>query len=42
MHNGDDSAHYLNGGWRVVAIEANPTMVASGERRFAREIAEGA
>ena len=41
MHNGDDSAYYLSRGWSVVAIEANPAMAALGERRFAREIAEG-
>jgi FkbM family methyltransferase len=41
MHNGDDTAYYLWKGFRVVAIEANPALVAPAERRFATEIAAG-
>jgi FkbM family methyltransferase len=38
MHNGDDSAYYLHSGFRVVAIEANPTFVERARSRFAAEI----
>jgi FkbM family methyltransferase len=41
MHNGTDSAYYLSLGHRVVAIEANPSFVERGRRRFAREIETG-
>ena len=38
MHNGNDTAYYLHKGYRVVAIEANPRLVALGEQRFADAI----
>ncbi len=41
MHNGDDTAYYLWKGCRVVAIEANPALIAPAEKRFAREIGSG-
>lgn len=41
MHNGDDTAYYLHKGCRVVAIEANPRLVAAGEQRFADAIRAG-
>jgi FkbM family methyltransferase len=41
MHKGEDTAFYLAKGHRVVAFEANPDLVAGGERRFATEIAAG-
>jgi FkbM family methyltransferase len=41
MNNGDDSAHYLSNGYRVIAIEANPLLVELGRRRFREEIAAG-
>jgi FkbM family methyltransferase len=41
FHNGDDTAYYLHQRFRVVAIEANPALVAQGERRFEHEIAAG-
>jgi FkbM family methyltransferase len=41
MGNGDDTAYYLSRGFRVVAIEANPSMVEQTSRRFEREIADG-
>jgi FkbM family methyltransferase len=41
FHNGDDTAYYLHRGFRVVAIEANPTLVAHGSDRFKAEIAAG-
>jgi len=34
MHNGDDTEFYLKKGFRVVAIEANPTLCAVAARRF--------
>ena len=39
MNNGDDTAFYLREGFRVVAVEANPTHGQAGEKRFAAEIA---
>lgn len=39
MHNGNDTAYYLHKGYRVVAIEADPTWVVKTRQRFAAEIA---
>lgn len=41
MNNGDDSAYYLHKGCRVVAIEADPTLVEGVANRFAQEIRDG-
>jgi len=41
MHNGYDTAFYLACKYRVIAIEADPTLVAAGEKRFQKEIAAG-
>lgn len=41
MHDGDDTAYYLSLGYRVVAIEADPTLVQNDRRRFADEISVG-
>ena len=41
MNNGDDTAHYLDRGCRVVAIEANPLLVEQARGRFAEAIAAG-
>jgi FkbM family methyltransferase len=41
MHNGNDTAFYLACGYRVVAIEADPTLAAAGTQRFQKEIASG-
>ncbi len=41
MHNGDDTAYYLDKGFQVVAVEANPVLVQSGRERFAQALAEG-
>jgi FkbM family methyltransferase len=41
MHTGEDTAFYLAKGFRVVAVEANPSLVRAGERRFAADIADG-
>lgn len=40
-HKGEDSAFYLALGFRVVAIEANPALVAHLRSRFAKEIEAG-
>jgi FkbM family methyltransferase len=37
MHNGDDTAYYLRRGFRVIAIEPNPALVATAAERFRRE-----
>jgi FkbM family methyltransferase len=37
--NGDDTAHYVSRGFRVVAVEANPVVAARLVERFAAEIA---
>ena len=41
MNNGDDSAHYLSKGCRVIAVEANPILAQRGRVRFQAEIASG-
>ena len=41
MYDGADTAYYLAEGYRVVAIEAHPELVAAARRRFARELADG-
>jgi FkbM family methyltransferase len=41
MNNGDDTAYYLRRGFRVVAIEANPELVATAANRFGSEIEAG-
>lgn len=41
MHVGQDTGFYLKKGFRVVAVEANPALVAAGRRRFARAIRQG-
>lgn len=41
MHNGDDTAHYLHRGFKVVAVEADPDLASAGRERFASEIAAG-
>ena len=41
MHQGDDTAAYLEAGYRVVAIEADPTLVAAARDRFAEPLADG-
>lgn len=41
MNNGDDSAHYLSKGYRVIAIEANPILVRRARERFKTEISSG-
>lgn len=41
MNNGDDTAHYLHKGYRVVAIEADPTLVDQARIRFADAVRSG-
>jgi FkbM family methyltransferase len=41
MHNGDDTAYYLHRGYRVVAVEADASLVEQARRRFVDEIAQG-
>ena len=41
MNNGDDTAHYLAQGFRVVAIEADPELCAQARSRFDTAIADG-
>lgn len=41
MNNGDDAAYYLHLGYRVVAIDADPTLVERAKLRFAKEIGDG-
>ena len=40
-NNGDDTAYYLRKGFRVIAIEANPTLAKVLRRRYADEIEVG-
>ncbi len=40
-HQGEDTGFYLEKGFRVVAIEANPDLAKSLARKFAAEIASG-
>jgi FkbM family methyltransferase len=41
MHRGQDTAFYLDKGFRVVAFEANPQLAALARQRFAAELAAG-
>jgi len=41
MNNGDDTGYYLHTGHRVVAIEANPQLVAEVSIRFHQAISDG-
>lgn len=41
MFDGDDTAYYLYRGYRVVAIEADPSTAERGRQRFADAIREG-
>lgn len=41
LHKGEDTGFYLAKGFRVVAFEADPELVAQCKQLFAKEIAEG-
>src|SRR5438477_11342670 len=38
MHNGDDTAYYLSLGYKVIAVDASPELVAKAEARFKSDI----
>jgi FkbM family methyltransferase len=40
MNNGDDTAYYLHRGFKVVAVEANPSLCVMAQQRFADAIDE--
>jgi FkbM family methyltransferase len=40
-HNGDDTGYYLQKGFRVVAVEANPILAAQISGRFPRAVRDG-
>jgi FkbM family methyltransferase len=41
MYDGSDTAYYLECGYKVIAVEANPEFVDRAKRRFAGKIASG-
>jgi FkbM family methyltransferase len=41
FHRGEDTVYYLRKGFRVVAFEAHPELLAAGRRQFAAEVADG-
>ena len=41
MNNGDDAAHYLSRGYRVVAVEADPTLIERARERFHEPVRTG-
>ena len=41
MHDGTDTSYYLAKGFRVVAVEANPALVAAARERFSQELQQG-
>ena len=41
MNDGDDTAYYLHEGYRVVAVEVDPTLIEQARERFAGPIREG-
>lgn len=41
MYDGADSAYYLECGYRVIAVEANPDLVEYANRRFATAVESG-
>ena len=41
LWNGDDTSYYLAKGYRVVAVDANPTMCEAARKRFSQEISTG-
>jgi len=41
VHNGDDTAHYLQKGYQVVGVEADPTLIPPLQERFSKEITSG-
>jgi len=41
FHKGEDSAYYMEKGYRVIAVEANPSLVEIAYKQFASEIISG-
>lgn len=41
MFTGDDTAYYLNKGYRVIAVEANPVLAKAGTEKFSDYIKNG-
>jgi FkbM family methyltransferase len=41
MYDGSDTEYYLESGYRVVAIEANPNLANAARQRFANDVANG-
>jgi FkbM family methyltransferase len=41
FHRGEDSAFYLTKGFKVIAIEAHPTLYSEGRQKFAHQIEAG-
>ena len=41
LHNGADTAYYLAKGFRVLAIDANPTLTSQAQVKFAKDVASG-
>jgi FkbM family methyltransferase len=41
MHNGDDTVYYLRKGYKVVSIEADPTLVEKAKQKFSNFIRDG-
>lgn len=41
LHTGEDTAYYLEKGFKVIAFEANPELVAGANTRFAEAIQHG-
>jgi FkbM family methyltransferase len=41
MHDGEDTKYYLDRGFTVIGVEANPHLVASLRETFAQQIADG-
>ena len=39
MHRGEDAEFYLKKGFRVIALEANPELVAMCRKKFAQHLA---
>ena len=41
MHKGEDTDYYLKKGFKVIAFEANPDLLAHCKNRFSKEIENG-
>lgn len=41
FNSGQDTHFYLADGWRVVAVDANPVLIAAGRQRYAEALANG-